>query len=573
MKLEEFEAHAGNVTCVELSPASYRIIASGGNDKRCNVWRIGRPKSLYSFGNHSTEVACLKFHRSEERIASGSMGGSIRVYDLKHGKLARNLKGHMNAVTTIDYHPFGEFLVSSSQDSSVKLWDLRERACIQNYKRYHEGDITHVKFSPDGSWVASSDRKGVVNIHDLRVNKLCSKIECGPAPIEAFLFNPSEFLMAVWSEDRNVRFYECNNFSQVGRNYIECSGGHVERIVFRRDGEGIFIASSSTLKYFSKGLWDNTSEEDSKISGNRGSSEYIEKTYATEWKHKIRDMVCSDDNSTIVSASFQSSLVSVYAVDVSDEDVDNSEITYEGAKGIDAVMSKSGRHRSIAIGDVESDDEDVEARRCGGSSEPKTDRRTRIEPDEKYFSLLQSRLIRLGLLIKRWNRGDMGGTIRELKEICRDPQEDRIVAWNFLDGLSFKKNHLNLEDSLAFIHLLQEVFTDSTPYIACVFLKKHCEMLEMYGQYVKETLSLEQSGRNPFHSEMDLNREDRLGRCIRFDKAVKDFTIAFHSVLSRHSRVFDGEDRDDQDRDDQDRDDRLIELECDLQHRLDKYFS
>ena len=53
-----------------------------------------------------------------------------------------------------------------SVDTTMKVWDVRNKTCIQTYTG-HEKEVTCVRFSPDGRWVASSSKDGQLLIWDL----------------------------------------------------------------------------------------------------------------------------------------------------------------------------------------------------------------------------------------------------------------------------------------------------------------------------------------------------------------------------------------------------------------------
>ena len=44
--LEEFVAHSANVTCLAMGPASGRVMVTGGEDKKVNMWAIGKPNVI-----------------------------------------------------------------------------------------------------------------------------------------------------------------------------------------------------------------------------------------------------------------------------------------------------------------------------------------------------------------------------------------------------------------------------------------------------------------------------------------------------------------------------------------------
>jgi len=53
---------------------------------------------LYSLSGDTTEVLSLAVTPDEQRAVSGSMGGTMKVWDLKRGKRHFTLQGHVGQV-------------------------------------------------------------------------------------------------------------------------------------------------------------------------------------------------------------------------------------------------------------------------------------------------------------------------------------------------------------------------------------------------------------------------------------------------------------------------------------------
>src|SRR5438477_10079383 len=74
--------------------------------------------------------------------------------DPRNGDLLNTLRGHSARVTSVSFLPNGSLLASSSLDGTVKLWNLptaQERTIIRGHKALWG---VQVEFSPDGRWLA-----------------------------------------------------------------------------------------------------------------------------------------------------------------------------------------------------------------------------------------------------------------------------------------------------------------------------------------------------------------------------------------------------------------------------------
>ena len=47
-KLQEFVAHGADVSCAALGHKSGRVLVTGGEDKKVNLWAVGKPNCIMS---------------------------------------------------------------------------------------------------------------------------------------------------------------------------------------------------------------------------------------------------------------------------------------------------------------------------------------------------------------------------------------------------------------------------------------------------------------------------------------------------------------------------------------------
>lgn len=150
-KLQEIVAHASNVSSLVLGKASGRLLATGGDDCRVNLWSINKPNCIMSLTGHTSPVESVRLNTPEELIVAGSQSGSIRVWDLEAAKILRTLMGHKANICSLDFHPYGEFVASGSQDTNIKLWDIRRKGCVFRY-RVRKAPLVGHAVSSIGAW-------------------------------------------------------------------------------------------------------------------------------------------------------------------------------------------------------------------------------------------------------------------------------------------------------------------------------------------------------------------------------------------------------------------------------------
>ncbi|XP_061613665.1 katanin p80 WD40 repeat-containing subunit B1 isoform X2 [Phyllopteryx taeniolatus] len=242
-RLQEFEAHAGRVCCVALGKSTGRLLASGGEDCRVNIWSVSKANCIMSLCGHRKAVECVHFNVSEEQLVTGSQSGSIRVWDLEAAKMLRTLTGHKSNITSFGFHPFGDFLASGSTDTNIKMWDVRRKGPIYRYKG-HTAAVRSLAFSPDGKWLASAGDDCTVKLWDLKQAKTITEFTAHTSAVNAIQFHPNEYLLASGGADRWVRLWDLEKFCQVGA--LQDTGA-IRCVLFSADGGCLFSGHADVL--------------------------------------------------------------------------------------------------------------------------------------------------------------------------------------------------------------------------------------------------------------------------------------------------------------------------------------
>ncbi|CAD6236512.1 unnamed protein product [Miscanthus lutarioriparius] len=247
-KLENFVAHDADVRSLSIGKKSSRLFITGGNDRKVNLWAIGKQTPLLTLSGHTSAVEAVQFDSAEVLVLAGSSNGSIKLWDLEEAKVVRSLAGHRSSCTAVEFHPFGEFFASGSSDTDLKIWDIKKKGCIHTYKG-HRGAIKTIRFTPDGRWVVTGGEDNIVKVWDLTAGKLLHDFKFHSGQINCIDFHPQEFLLATGSADRTVKFWDLETFELIGSSGPEGTG--VRSMVFHPDGKTLFCGLDQSLKVFS----------------------------------------------------------------------------------------------------------------------------------------------------------------------------------------------------------------------------------------------------------------------------------------------------------------------------------
>ncbi|KAG5238001.1 katanin p80 WD40 repeat-containing B1 [Salix suchowensis] len=292
-KLQEFVAHSSSVNCLKIGRKSSRVLVTGGEDHKVNLWAIGKPNAILSLSGHTSGVDSVSFDSSEVLVAAGAASGTVKLWDLEEAKVVRTLTGHRSNCISVDFHPFGEIFASGSLDTNLKIWDIRKKGCIHTYKGHTRG-VNAIRFTPDGRWVVSGGEDNTVKLWDLTAGKLLHDFKCHEGQIQCIDFHPHEFLLATGSADRTVKFWDLETFELIDSAGPETTG--VRCLTFNSDGRTLLCGLHESLKVFS---WEPRGCHDSVDVG---------------WS-KLADLNVHEGK--LLGCSYNQSCVGVWVVDIS----------------------------------------------------------------------------------------------------------------------------------------------------------------------------------------------------------------------------------------------------------------
>jgi WD40 repeat protein len=134
-----------------LSPGGRQIAVSVEREDVARLYdsATGAERKL---AGHRDFISGLAFSPDGSTLATGSMDGTIGLWNTTTGDAIARLPGHMQETTDVAFSPDGRTLASLAFDESLKLWHLPTLREVVSENEPHAG--TWVRISPDGGKIA-----------------------------------------------------------------------------------------------------------------------------------------------------------------------------------------------------------------------------------------------------------------------------------------------------------------------------------------------------------------------------------------------------------------------------------
>jgi WD40 repeat protein len=210
------QGHKLPISSLAYSPGAERLV-SGSLDKTAKIWRVDSGQLLHTLaGNkgHTGVVFAVAFSPSGQFVATGGYDRTVKLWYAATGEHVLDLagkRGHANSVYTVAFSPDGKLLASGSQDGTAKLWNLAEENADKRFLHTlsgHNGVVRAVAFSPgpEGKWLATASDDNTVKVWDITSGKEFFTFS-HPTCVWSLAFSPDGKHLVTVSANKTVCVY------------------------------------------------------------------------------------------------------------------------------------------------------------------------------------------------------------------------------------------------------------------------------------------------------------------------------------------------------------------------------
>ncbi|MCP6760410.1 MAG: NB-ARC domain-containing protein [Fischerella sp. CENA71] len=175
--LHVLKGHTQSVYSVHFAP-DRQTLASSSNDTTVRIWDVSNGNCLLVLQEHTTGVQCVRYSPDGQLLASGCRNGSIRLWSahLSHDRhrkphvinsSVKVLQGHTDWIWNIAFSSDGHWLASASLDGTLRLWDIQDGQPIHVLEG-HKHDVFGLAISADSQLLVSTGEDQTVRLWDLQ---------------------------------------------------------------------------------------------------------------------------------------------------------------------------------------------------------------------------------------------------------------------------------------------------------------------------------------------------------------------------------------------------------------------
>jgi WD40 repeat protein len=217
----DLRGHKSGVWSVAFRPDGRRLI-SGSIDGTVKVWdaatgRLVRtldpvPGWMRALSKSAFfPVMSVAYSPDGRRIAAGGLSvtlkGVVYVWDADKGTKVFTYLGHPNLVCGLAFHPQGRLLASAGYDNTVHLWDAASGK-RKHILKGHTDWINRPAFSPDGRLLASPSMDGTVKIWETRTGREVASLADHEAPVRDAEFSRDGRQLATAGLDGTAKVWD-----------------------------------------------------------------------------------------------------------------------------------------------------------------------------------------------------------------------------------------------------------------------------------------------------------------------------------------------------------------------------
>lgn len=246
-----FEAHAREVSQAVFSPDGRRI-ATGSVDGTVRIWDVESRQIVGVLEGHAGWISDVSFSPDGRRIVTASEDKTARIWETATFRTILILSGHTDVIYRAKFSPDGRRVVTASGDKTARVWDTEDGRVLTQIAGF-SALASDASFSPDGQRLVIATRENVAHIWDAETGQALVELKAASGISNAQFSPDGRRVLTLSSIADGMRLWD----AQTGREVLFLRAEGAWRAAFSRDGK--LVAANSGDKAVR--IWDLASEK------------------------------------------------------------------------------------------------------------------------------------------------------------------------------------------------------------------------------------------------------------------------------------------------------------------------
>ena len=189
--------------------SKHNYIITGSLDETVKIWQFnneGVQQGLYSNSQIEHNLAVINVTLANDILATSSMDGHIRLYDLNTNELIKIIKLSPFILWSISIDPQGKNIITGAHNGKISIYNIDQGKVIETLDTKDNGFIQVVKYSSDGKYIAASNKNGQIFLYDINQSKFLygNDLSSHTRPIRAIEFNHDNTMLFIGCDDHHI---------------------------------------------------------------------------------------------------------------------------------------------------------------------------------------------------------------------------------------------------------------------------------------------------------------------------------------------------------------------------------
>jgi len=207
------------------------------------LWSLKAPADHVAL-EHSSGVTSVSFSPNGQQLVTGTIGGTVQVWDLASRLPVLTLKASKAKVYDVAFSPDGSRVVAAYDDRVARVWDTASGREI-SVLRGHQKELMSARFSPDGRRIVSASDDQTARVWDAESGRELRILEGHTKDVNAAEFSPDGSRIVTGSLDGSVRLWDAETMKLIS-NWTVCATNH---LAFSQDGRYLAVSCTGYLLY------------------------------------------------------------------------------------------------------------------------------------------------------------------------------------------------------------------------------------------------------------------------------------------------------------------------------------